>query len=106
MWGPEGLDEADAHLLGDLASCAGAGVLEVGAGAAQCARWLLGEGAEPVALDISGGQLRLARRDRAPAPARVPLVQADAAALPSRTRRFDLACSAYGAVPFVADRAR
>jgi SAM-dependent methyltransferase len=33
-------------------------------------------------------------------------VQADAAALPFRNGSFDLACSAYGGVPFVADSAR
>ncbi len=36
----------------------------------------------------------------------VPLVQADAAALPFADRSFDLACSAYGGVPFVDDSAR
>ncbi len=40
------------------------------------------------------------------APDAFPLVQADAARCRSRTRSFDLACSAYGAVPFVADSAR
>ena len=35
----------------------------------------------------------------------VPLVQADALALPFASRSFDLACSAFGAVPFVADSA-
>ena len=35
----------------------------------------------------------------------VPLVQADAAALPFAAESFDLACSAYGGVPFVADSA-
>jgi SAM-dependent methyltransferase len=35
----------------------------------------------------------------------VPLVQADATSLPFRDESFDLACSAYGAVPFVADSA-
>lgn len=33
----------------------------------------------------------------------VALVQADAGALPLRTGSIDLACSSYGAVPFVAD---
>jgi SAM-dependent methyltransferase len=33
----------------------------------------------------------------------VPLVQADAARLPFADASFDLACSAYGGVPFVAD---
>jgi SAM-dependent methyltransferase len=36
----------------------------------------------------------------------VPLVQAGAERLPFRAGAFDLACSAFGAVPFVADPAR
>ena len=35
----------------------------------------------------------------------VPLIQADATRLPFADASFDLACSAYGAVPFVADSA-
>ena len=35
----------------------------------------------------------------------MPLVQADARALPFADATFDLACSAFGAVPFVADSA-
>ncbi len=44
IWGPEGLDEADAQLLGPVADLAGRRVLEVGCGAAQCARWLASPG--------------------------------------------------------------
>ena len=58
VWGPEGLAEADAHLLGDVA---GRRVLEVGSGAAQCSRWLLAAGADPVALDVSATMLRRGR---------------------------------------------
>ena len=103
VWGPEGLREADAGLLGDVA---GRRVLEVGAGAGQCSRWLRGRGAAPVALDVSGGMLREAARLSAAADLSVPLVQADAAALPFADGSFDLACSAYGGVPFVDDSAR
>ncbi len=102
VWCPEGLSEADVRLLGDVA---GRRVLEVGAGAAQCARWLLARGADPVALDLSGVMLGHARRLGAAAGLDVPLVQADAQALPFADGSFDLACSAYGAVPFVADSA-
>lgn len=102
IWCPERLDEADAHLLGDVA---GRRVLEVGCGAAQCSRWLQAQGAQVVASDLSLGMLRRsglidADRDRP-----VPLVQAEAAGLPFADGVFDLACSAYGAVPFVADSA-
>ena len=55
VWGPEGLAEADAGLLGDVA---GARVLEIGAGAGQCSRWLAARGALPVAVDLSIGMLR------------------------------------------------
>jgi SAM-dependent methyltransferase len=36
---------------------------------------------------------------------RVPLVQADAAALPFADGSFDVACTAFGAIPFVTDSA-
>ena len=105
VWGPEGLDEADAQLLGPVA---GRRVLEIGAGAAQCSRWLLGQGARAFAFDLSyvqlvhSGRLDATTRGRAGGPG-VPVVQADACALPFATGSFDVACSAYGAVPFVAD---
>lgn len=106
VWCPEGLDEAEARLLGtDLA---GRRVLEVGAGAAQCSRWLAGQGAHAVASDLSFGQLAHALRIDAAAGADragVPLVQADATRLPFADESFDIVCSAYGAVPFVADSA-
>ncbi|MFE5122446.1 class I SAM-dependent methyltransferase [Streptomyces sp. NPDC056669] len=116
IWGPEGLDEAEAGLLGPVEALKGRDVLEVGAGAAQCARWLAAQGARPVALDLSHRQLRHARRidteaaagggEEAADGAGVALVQADATALPFRDGSFDLACSAYGAVPFVAEPVR
>jgi SAM-dependent methyltransferase len=109
VWGPEGLDEADAQLLGPAAALSGRTVLEVGCGAAQCSRWLAARGARPVAFDLSHRQLQHARRiddglDGGGPP--VPLVQADAGALPFADGSFDAACSAYGGVPFVADSAR
>ncbi|MFD7627236.1 class I SAM-dependent methyltransferase [Streptomyces sp. NPDC059851] len=100
VWGPEGLDEADAALLGPTASLRGKDVLEIGAGAAQCSRWLAARGARAVALDLSHRQLQHALRIDGGA---VPLVEADAGRLPFRDGCFDLAFSAYGAVPFVAD---
>jgi SAM-dependent methyltransferase len=102
VWCPEGLSEADVGLLGDVA---GRRVLEVGCGAAQCARWLSAQGADPVALDLSLEMLRHGRRIGLGAGLGVPLVQADAARLPFGAATFDLACSAYGALPFVADSA-
>ncbi len=102
VWCPEGLREDDAHLLGDVA---GARVLEVGAGSGPCARWLAARGARPVALDLSGTMLRHAAAAGTRTGLRVPLVQAGAERLPFSDGVFDLACSAFGAVPFVADPA-
>ncbi len=103
-WCPEGLDEGDAQLLGSPESWQGGDILEIGAGAAQCSRWLAARGARPVALDISYRQLQHSRRiDLGRGGPVVPVVQADAAVLPFADASFDLACSAYGAVPFSAD---
>ncbi|WP_328316922.1 class I SAM-dependent methyltransferase [Streptomyces sp. NBC_00388] len=105
VWGPEGLDEVEAELLGPAEGLKDLDVLEIGAGAAQCSRWLAAQGARPVALDVSHRQLQHALRigENRPGVAGVPLVAADASVLPFRDGSFDLACSAYGAVPFVAD---
>ncbi|MFI1150698.1 MULTISPECIES: class I SAM-dependent methyltransferase [Streptomyces] len=103
VWGPEGLDEADAALLGPADSLKDKDVLEIGAGAAQCSRWLAARGARPVALDLSHRQLQHALRIGGSDVPMVRLVEADAGRLPFRDGSFDLACSAYGAVPFVAD---
>jgi SAM-dependent methyltransferase len=100
VWCPEGVREADARLLGDLA---GQSVLEVGCGAAPCARWLVTQGARAVGVDLSGGMLGHARAGNAASGIDVPLVQASADELPFASASFDAACSAFGAVPFVAD---
>jgi SAM-dependent methyltransferase len=73
----------------------------------QCARWLAAQGAEAVGFDLSARQLAHARRidQEQPADRAVPLVQADATRLPFADRAFDLACSAFGAVPFVENSA-
>jgi SAM-dependent methyltransferase len=102
-WCPEGLTEDTAGLLGPVD---GRDVLEVGCGSAPCARWLAVHGANPVALDLSAGMLRHARAAAASTGVHVPLVQADAERLPVATGSMDLACSAFGAVPFAADSAR
>ena len=112
VWCPEGLREHDAHLLGDPAALRGRTVLEVGCGAAQCGAWLAARGARAVAVDVSSGQLRHARRVRAAAAdilaahgGSLLLVQADALRLPLPDASVDEACSAFGAVPFVTDSA-
>jgi len=98
VWCPEGLREADAHLLGEVA---GRRVVEVGCGAAAGARWLATQGAQVVGFDLSAGMLRHATHSTVP----VPLVQADAARIPFGDAVFDIAFTAFGAVPFVDDSA-
>jgi SAM-dependent methyltransferase len=102
LWCPEGLRESDAGLLGEVA---GRRVLEVGAGAAQCSRWLVSQGARAVGIDVSASQLRLGHEIDLRTGLTTPTVQADAQRLPFADGVFDLACSAYGAVPFVVDSA-
>lgn len=99
-WGPEGLREDEAQLLGPVS---GRDVLEVGCGAGQGARWCRAQGARAVGIDLSAGMLATGRRlDRAAGTQDPPvLLQADACRLPFTDRSFDLAFSAYGAVPFV-----
>jgi ubiquinone/menaquinone biosynthesis C-methylase UbiE len=103
VWCPEGLREAEAHLLGEVA---GRRVLEIGCGAAAAARWLAVAGAEVVAADLSAGMLRHAQAAARRSEVSVPLVQCDAMSLPFPDEAFDIVCTAFGAVPFVDDSAR
>ena len=103
LWCPEGLREADARLLGDVAEL---DVLEVGCGAAQAARWLTSQGARVTAFDVSMGQLRTARLlDASTGLAAGWLLQADAQALPLADASYDVVVSAFGGIPFVDDSA-
>jgi SAM-dependent methyltransferase len=102
VWCPENLREEDAGLLGAVE---GKVVLEVGCGSAPCARWLAARGAHPVGIDLSHGMLAHGIAAMAADERRVPLVQATAEHLPFADESFDIACSAFGAVPFVADSA-
>lgn len=102
VWCPEGLDEADARLLGDVR---GLRVLEVGGGAAQCGRWLVTQGASVASFDISAGQLRHGSDLNARTGVRVSLVQADAEAFPFAGSAFDIVFTSFGAIGFVQDSA-
>lgn len=100
VWSPEGLDEADVHLLGDVA---GRRVLEVGCGAGQCGRWLTAAGARTVGIDLSLRQLQHSRRIDGESGIHLPTACATVTALPIADASVDLACSAFGALPFVVD---
>jgi SAM-dependent methyltransferase len=100
VWSPEGVDEAAVGLLGDVR---GRRVLELGCGAAQCCRWLAGQGAEVVGLDLSERQLQHSRRIDQGERQQVPVVCGSATALPFLDGGFDLACSAFGALSFLVD---
>ncbi|MFI6579393.1 class I SAM-dependent methyltransferase [Nocardiopsis sp. NPDC050513] len=101
VWCPEGLTEADADLL-DLERTRDGRFLEVGCGAAQCARWLRSQGVrEVVAVDVALRQLQHARRIDEEVGTAVPAAQADAQRLPFADASFDVVFSAFGAFPFV-----
>ncbi len=100
IWSPEGVDEADVRILGEVA---GLDVLEIGCGAAQCARWLITQGVHAVGLDLSYRQLQHGSRIDDDTGIRVPAVCASAVSLPFADDSFDVAFSAFGAMQFVAD---
>ena len=102
VWCPENLRESDVRLLGEVV---GRRVLEVGCGSAPCARYLARHGADVIAFDVSAGMLAHARVAAGRTGTAVPLVQADVCELPFRDSSFDLAFSAFGGIPFVADSA-
>src|SRR5690554_2157196 len=103
LWCPEGLRESHARLLGDVT---GRDVLEVGAGTAACSRWLAGRGARVVATDVALGMLAAGRGIDERLGTRLPLIAADARALPFAAASFDLAFTAFGALAFVPDANR
>ncbi|WP_127129183.1 class I SAM-dependent methyltransferase [Georgenia sp. SYP-B2076] len=105
-WCPEGLREGDAQLLGPLEELRAARVLEVGCGAAQCSRWLAARGVPVVATDVAAGMLARAGELDAATGVAVPAVLADARDLPFADGAFDVAFTAFGAIPFVPDAAR
>jgi ubiquinone/menaquinone biosynthesis C-methylase UbiE len=103
VWGPEGIDEADLGMLGEVSGC---DVLEIGCGAAQCARSLAVRGARPVGLDLSMRQLQHSRRIDDDLGVHLPVVCATATDLPFADGSFDVAFSAFGALQFVEDIGR
>jgi SAM-dependent methyltransferase len=100
VWGPEGLTEAEAGILGPLA---GKDVLEVGSGAGQCSRWVRAQGGRGYGLDLSHRQLQHSRRLDAETGVPVPSVLGTATALPFTAGSFDVVFSSFGALQFVSE---
>ncbi|NYD41556.1 methyltransferase domain-containing protein [Nocardioides panaciterrulae] len=100
VWGPEGLTEAEARVLGPVAD---RDVLEVGSGAGQCSRWVRAQGGRAIGLDLSFRQLQHSRRIDLGSGVGVPSVLGTATHLPFADASFDVVFSSFGALQFVSD---
>ncbi len=100
VWGPEGLTEESARVLGPLT---GRDVLEVGSGAGQCSRWVCSQGGRGIGLDLSHRQLQHSRRLDDATGIVVPSVLGTATDLPFAPGSFDVVFSAFGALQFVSE---
>ena len=100
VWGPEGLTESEAGLLGPVK---GRDVLEVGSGAGQCSRWINAQGGRAVGLDLSHRQLQHSLRIDAETGVEVPSVRGTATHLPFVPASFDIVFCSFGALQFVHD---
>jgi ubiquinone/menaquinone biosynthesis C-methylase UbiE len=100
VWGPEGLTESEAGVLGDVT---GRDVLEVGSGAGQCSRWVRTQGGRAFGLDLSHRQLQHSLRLDDETGVRVPSVLGTATALPFADESFDVVFCSFGALQFVSD---
>lgn len=99
QWCPEGWTEEDLNLLGDDPGQ----VLEIGAGAAQCSRWLAKRGVDVVASDVSPAMIAEAQRLNRATGVRLPLAVADARELPFDSTSFDTVFTSFGAIGFLPD---
>src|SRR3954454_11887276 len=100
LWGPEGLTEDEAGVLGEVE---GKVVLEVGSGAGQCSRWVRNHGGRSFGLDLSHRQLQHSRRLDGETGVAVPAVLGTATALPFADSCFDVVFCSFGALQFVAE---
>lgn len=100
VWGPEGLTEEEAGVLGPVE---GRDVLEVGSGAGQCSRWVRTHGGRGFGLDLSMRQLQHSRRIDDGTGVAVPSLLGTATALPFADGSFDIVFSAFGALQFISE---
>jgi SAM-dependent methyltransferase len=100
VWGPEGLTEDEAGVLGDVTD---RDVLEVGSGAGQCSRWVRVHGGRSYGLDLSARQLQHSRRIDEESGISVPSVRGTATSLPYADGSFDVVFCSFGAMQFIAD---
>ncbi len=103
LWGPEGLREADIQLLGTAKELKNKHVLEIGAGAAQCSRYLAQLGISVHATDLSPAMMAHAQTLNQKAGVNFPLTVANALALPFAAESFDIIFTSFGVIPFIAD---
>lgn len=95
-WGVFGVPEATAGVLpGELE---GVDAVELGCGTAYVSAWLAQRGAQPVGVDPTWGQLRIARQFQHEFGLRFPLLLAAGEQVPLRDGSFDLVINEYGAV--------
>lgn len=97
QWGPEGWTEDELQLLPRSPG----NILEVGAGAAQCSRWLAAQGRSVVATDVSAGMLHAGQLLNTRTGIDFPLIQADITALPFEASAFDTVFTSFGALSFL-----
>jgi SAM-dependent methyltransferase len=94
-WGIWDTPESELRLFEGVRS--GADVVELGSGTAAISAWLAKQGARPVAVDISQGQLATAAQLQREFGISFPLVCANAEKVPFENESFDVAVSEYGA---------
>jgi SAM-dependent methyltransferase len=92
-WGAYRIPESELDVLGDVRAKV---VLELGCGGAQWSIALAGLGARCVGLDLSGSQLRHARKHASD----LELVQANGEVLPFASATFDVVFCDHGALSF------
>ncbi|MDY5584216.1 MAG: class I SAM-dependent methyltransferase [Arcanobacterium sp.] len=103
IWGPEGLRESEIELLGTINELRGKKILEIGSGAAQCARYLAKQGILITASDISPKMLEKAKELNRVHAVDFPLIEADARKLPFEDESFDVVFTSFGVLPFIPD---